>query len=86
MRFSSILTLGLLTTSVSAARGKKVRRQEQPDNPTAPDITPKCTYYDTWVDDDLDCLVWLDDWALTLEEFREYVSVPSIHQLSLCFP
>ncbi|KAM5349378.1 hypothetical protein ACJ41O_005883 [Fusarium nematophilum] len=72
MRFSSIITLGLLTTSVSAARGIRFRRQKKPENPTDPGITPKCTFYDIWVDDDLDCLLWLEDWAITPEQFSEY--------------
>ncbi|KAI8685249.1 hypothetical protein NCS55_00195600 [Fusarium keratoplasticum] len=72
MRFSSIITLGLLTTSVSAVRGRRFRRQKKPENPTDPGITPKCTFYDTWVDDDLDCLLWLEDWSITPEQFCEY--------------
>ncbi|WAO97001.1 Hypothetical protein NCS54_01469900 [Fusarium falciforme] len=72
MRFSSIITLGLLTTSVSAVRGRRFRRQKKPENPTDPGITPKCTFYDTWVDDDLDCLLWLEDWSITPEQFSEY--------------
>lgn len=86
MRFSSIITLGLLTTSVSAVRGRRFRRQKKPENPTDPGITPKCTFYDTWVDDDLDCLLWLEDWSITPEQFSEYVSLHSIYQLSLWFP
>ncbi|KAL6354006.1 hypothetical protein LRP88_12637 [Fusarium phalaenopsidis] len=72
MRFSSIITLGLLTTSVYAVRGRRFRRQKTPENPTDPGITPKCTFYDTWVDDDLDCLLWLEDWSITPEQFSEY--------------
>jgi hypothetical protein len=74
MRFSPIIAQGLLVTGVTAARSKKFRRDVKPGGPTDPGITPKCTYYDTWHDGVIDCLVWLEDWAITPKQFSEYVS------------
>ncbi|KAM0542829.1 hypothetical protein ACHAPJ_012609 [Fusarium lateritium] len=72
MRFSSIITVGLLTSSVSAARSRRFRRQKKPNGTVDPGISPKCTFYDTWVDNGLDCTSWLEDWSITPKQFSEY--------------
>ncbi|KAI6753971.1 hypothetical protein HG530_013147 [Fusarium avenaceum] len=72
MHFSSIVIQGLLATGVTAARSKKVRRDIEPEGPTDPGITSKCTYYDTWFDNNIDCLLWLSDWNIKPQQFSEY--------------
>jgi len=74
MHFSSIIVQGLLATGVTATRIKKVRRDIVPEGPTDPGITSKCTYYDTWFEDGIDCDLWLSDWNITPEQFTQYVS------------
>lgn len=86
MHFSSIVAQGLVATGVTAARSKKVRRNVEPEGPTDPGITSKCTFYDTWFDNNIDCLLWLSDWNITPQQFSEYVSIYFIRQISLCFP
>jgi hypothetical protein len=86
MRFSSLIAQGLLATGVTAARSKKFRRDIEPEGPTDPGITPKCTYYDTWFNNNnIDCLLWLSDWNITPQQFSEYVSIYFIYQISLWF-
>ncbi|KAK2938794.1 LysM domain [Fusarium oxysporum f. sp. vasinfectum] len=72
MHFSSIIVQGLLATGVTATRIKKVRRDIVPEGPTDPGITSKCTYYDTWFEDGIDCDLWLSDWNITPEQFTQY--------------
>jgi hypothetical protein len=74
MHFSSIIVQGILATGVTAARIKKVRRDIVPEGPTDPGITSKCTYYDTWFEDGIDCDLWLSDWNITPAQFTQYVS------------
>ncbi|RKK66494.1 hypothetical protein BFJ69_g15358 [Fusarium oxysporum] len=72
MHFSSIIVQGILATGVTAARIKKVRRDIVPKGPTDPGITSKCTYYDTWFEDGIDCDLWLSDWNITPAQFTQY--------------
>ncbi|KIL83603.1 hypothetical protein FAVG1_13185 [Fusarium avenaceum] len=74
MHFSSIFVQGLLATSVTAARIKKVHRDIMPEGPTDPGITSKCTYYDTWFEDNIDYDLWLSDWNITPAQFTENCS------------
>jgi len=86
MRFLSVLIESLLVSGVIGARGRRLRRQLKPDNPTDPGITPDCSYYDTWVFADFDCLLWLEDWDITPQQFSQYVSTSSTFQLFLSVP
>ncbi|KAH7242667.1 hypothetical protein BKA59DRAFT_401375 [Fusarium tricinctum] len=72
MRFASIIVKGLLTAGTTAARGRILRRQVNPGAPTDPGITSDCTFYDTWLDDGIDCSLWLADWYITPEQFTQY--------------
>jgi hypothetical protein len=79
MHFSSIIVQGLLATGITAARTKKVRRDIVPEGPTDPGITSKCTYYDTWFEDGIDCDLWISDWNITPKQFTQYVSTYFIY-------
>ncbi|KAH7249578.1 hypothetical protein B0J15DRAFT_468111 [Fusarium solani] len=79
----SLLAQGLLVTGVTAARGRRIRRQ---DGPTDPGIPSDCTYWDTAINEKYDCGFFESDWGLTHEQFVEYVSHSYYVEVNNRFP